>query len=141
MTIKKKGSNIVGDRYTVYSALEPEEILKYANIRINEEGEEVLELKDEFWCFFRMIVTNESNRNNGIKAEQYIEYYFNDDNSAQWGCIVDKDTCLWEENYNNIIPIAYGDSWTGALLSFREWLADVLRLNNKANGYGLWIGA
>ena len=131
----------MGDRYTVYSVLEPEEILKYANIKINEEGEEVLELSYWFWYFFSMIVTNGSDRNNGTKAEQYTAYVIGNDNSAQLPRIVNKGSFLWEVNYDNLIPIAYGDSWTGALLSFREWLADILRLNNKANGYGLWIGA
>ena len=52
---------------------------------------------------------------------------------------IKKGTSLWEENYDNLMPIAYGNSWTGALLSFREWLANVLRLNNKANEYGLYF--
>ena len=126
-------------KYTVYSTLKPEEILKYATIKINDEGKEVLELDDEFWCFFRMIVNTTANWHKGIKAEQYSEHYFIDDSSEQWNCIVKKGTSLWEENCNNLIPIAYGDSWTGALLSFREWLADILRLNNKANEYGLYF--
>ena len=130
------------NRYTVYSVLEPEEILQYADIRINNEGEEVLNLDYRFWDFFRMIVTDDSNRNNGIKAEQYTEYFFNDDGSVYWKSNINKKLSLWEwkGNYYNLIPIAYGDSWTGALLSFREWLANVLRLNNKANDYGLYFG-
>ena len=128
------------NRYTVYSVLEPEEILQYANLRINDEGKEVLELDYRFWDFFRMIVNTTVNWHKGIKAEQYSEYYFNDDGSEERNCIVNKGTSLWEVNCDNLIPIAYGDSWTGALLSFREWLANVLRLNNKANDYGLYFG-